>query len=112
LLVPTEVIAAYAANIFFGFDEVWFFPTDDIEQKPNVGSLVGPSRIDQATLDQFDSWMTANRCSLGLGDGIGLNFIVKAHGLVRNLLGHSMQQPQADVTIGSLGTSPTTGAAG
>jgi hypothetical protein len=93
LLLPTDVMLAHERQIFFGFDEVWFFPSDDITEKPDVGSLVGPSRVDQSTLDCFQDWISTNRCSLALGDGEGLNFIVKAHGLVRHLLGHSLHQP-------------------
>ena len=49
--------------------------------------------IDQAKIDQLGDWMLMNGCSLALGDGDGLNFIMKAQGLVKYLLAHSLTQP-------------------
>jgi hypothetical protein len=96
ILLPTALmLQADAGNrIFFGFDEVWFFPNDKIEPKPELAWLVGPNRIDQAKLDRLGPWLVDNGCSLALGDGVGLNFVVKARGLVRYLIGSSMSQPQ------------------
>jgi hypothetical protein len=48
--------------------------------------------------------MSAHSCSLALGDGNGLNFVAKARGLVKYLLGHSLDQPQADATSWTTGT--------
>lgn len=95
LLLPTKVLlqANSRKPIFFGFDEVWFFPHRDIEPRPDSESLVGPSRIDQRKLNKVARWMARNSCSLALGDGDGLNLIVKAHGLVRDLLNHSINSP-------------------
>lgn len=95
LLLPTPLLLrAHSENrIFFGFDEVWFFPGEPTEPKPDSAWLVGPARIDQAKLDRLGRWMSSNSCSLALGDGDGLNFVVKARGLVKHLLGHSIIQP-------------------
>jgi hypothetical protein len=96
LLIPTarllEMNAAH--QIFFGFDEVWFFPHDQIEPKPESAWLVGPARTDQGKLEKLGPWMANTECSLGLGDGDGLNFLIKARGLVRHLLASTMSQPQ------------------
>ncbi len=96
ILLPTALMleADASKQIFFGFDEVWFFPTDKIEPKPESSWLVGPRRIDQRKLDKLGSWMTDNGCSLALGDGDGLNVIVKARGLIKYLIAYSMSQPQ------------------
>jgi hypothetical protein len=96
ILLPTaEMLEADADNqIFFGFDEVWFFPTDKIKPIPDAAWLVGPRRIDQRKLDSLGTWMVDNRCSLALGDGDGLNVIVKARGLIKHLIGYSLSQPQ------------------
>jgi hypothetical protein len=96
ILLPTALmLEAHARNqIFFGFDEVWFFPDDKIKPKPESAWLVGPNRIDQRQLDKLGSWMSDNGCSLGLGDGCGLNLIMKARGLVKYLIAYSMSQPQ------------------
>jgi hypothetical protein len=101
IILPTRVLrqADSGKRLFFGFDEVCFFPHDNIKPKPASTWLVGPSRIDQAKMKKLSTWVTANSCSLALGDGEGLNFIVKARGLVKYLLGHSLAQPQPN-TIG------------
>ncbi len=99
ILLPTKQLLAMATRtqLFFGFDEVWFFPSNDIEPKPDSASLVGPARLDQQRLEQLGAWMVANSCAMALGDGAGLNFVVKAHGLARHVLGHSIEQPQPSV---------------
>ena len=95
LLLPTRRLLEVESGhpIFFGFDEVWFFPRERIEPKPESIFLVGPARIDQNKMNELGAWMVANACSLAFGDGEGLNFIVKASRLVKHLLGHSNSQP-------------------
>ena len=95
LLLPTALLLETdsANQIFFGFDEVWFFPNKTIEPKPESASLVGPARLNQARFNKLGKWMSANSCSMALGGGEGLNFVVRAHGLVRFLLGYSIEQP-------------------
>jgi hypothetical protein len=111
LLLPTRLLLQAESHIqlFFGFDEVWFFPSQRIKPKPPSAWLVGPGRIDQKKLDKVGAWMSENSCSLALGDGEGLNFILKARGLVKQLLGHSIDQPQPNV---SFVASPTEAVAG
>jgi hypothetical protein len=91
-LLPTSLLLATDSRrqVFFGFDEVWFFPTKSIETKPESVSLVGPARLNQARLNRLGKWMSANSCSMALGGGEGLNFVVRAHGLAISLLGYSM----------------------
>jgi hypothetical protein len=100
ILLPTKRLLEANAReqCFFGFDEIWFFPSERIEPKPDSAGLVGPARVDQKRLDELGRWLSGNSCSLALGDGVGLNFIIKAQGLVRHLLGHSLEQPQPSVT--------------
>jgi hypothetical protein len=110
LLLPTRLLqeADSGMRLLFGFDEVWFFPSAKIEPKPDSAWLVGPARMDQAKLGKLASWMSRNACALALGDGDGLNFIVKAEGLGRHLLGHSLDQPQpASVAPISLSLDPS-----
>ena len=101
LLVPTKALLEVNSRnqLFFGFDELWFFPSEPIEPKPASAWLVGPSRVEQTKLDKLGKWISSNACSLGLGDGDGLNFVVKARGLVRHLLVHSMGQPPPRATL-------------
>ena len=95
LVLPTRLLVSTDSGkqIFFGFDEVFFFPNNDIKPKPSSLTIVGPARPDQKTLTTLGKWMFQNACSMALGDGEGLNFIVKAKGLVAYLLGHSIEQP-------------------
>ena len=95
LLLPTSMLlAAEASNrIMFGFDEVWFFPHDDIRAKTVEAGLVGPGRIRQPEMDLLGRWMEANSCSMGLGDGEGLNLILQARGLMKYFVGNSIHQP-------------------
>lgn len=96
VLLPTELLLANESRrrIFFGFDEVWFFPDQSTTPKPSGVSIVGPARLNRARLSKIGKWMTENSCALGLGGGEGLNFVVRAHGLARFLLGHSIEQPE------------------
>src|SRR5437879_6512420 len=66
LLVPTRRLleAERDDRLFFGFDEVWFFPRRPAEPKPASVCLVGPRRIDQETLRQVVPWMKRTACSL------------------------------------------------
>jgi len=46
--------------------------------------------------------MGANGCSLALGDGVGLNIIVKALGLVKYVIAHSQSQPKPTFQMSQL----------
>ena len=107
LLLPTELLLETDSRnqIFFGFDEVWFFPNKSIRPKPPSAVLVGPARLNQERLQKLGKWMLENSCSLALGGGEGLNFIIKARGLMKRLLGHSLDQPEPNVNFVS---SPST----
>ena len=42
LVVPTRSLLKTDFNqVFFGFDEIWFFPSEEIEPKPSSAWLVG-----------------------------------------------------------------------
>lgn len=96
LLLPSQLLwnGDLRTQLLFGFDELWFFRTSRISPKPESVWIVGPRRIDQDKLNKLGEWMNDNGCSLALGDGDGLNFIVKAVGLVRYLLAHTVSQPE------------------
>lgn len=95
LLVPTERLLECDARrqLFFGFDEIWFFPANEIEPKPPAATIVGPTRIDRVRFKRLGKWMLDNSCSLAVGGGEGLNFVVRASGLARSVLGFSIEQP-------------------
>ncbi|HEV3341002.1 MAG TPA: hypothetical protein VG125_11615 [Pirellulales bacterium] len=97
LLLPTKLLLQTdsASRLFFGFDEVWFFPNKSIRPKPANLSIVGPARLSQERLKKLGKWMSDNSCSMALGGGEGLNFLVRAHGLVKFLLGYSIEQRES-----------------
>jgi hypothetical protein len=97
LLLPTKLLLETdsSTRIFFGFDEVWFFGNKTVQPKAPSGFLVGPARVSHARLEKVGKWMEDNDCSLALGGGEGLNFVMRAHGLVRILLGYSIEQPES-----------------
>jgi hypothetical protein len=96
ILLPSDLLleANAKATIFHGFDEVWFFPSDDIDPKPDVAWLVGPRRVDRPKLRALGPWLSKHNCTLGLGDGEGLNVIVKGGDVAKHLVAHSLSQPQ------------------
>jgi hypothetical protein len=76
-------------RIFYGFDEVWFFPQAPCEARPEEMYLTGPARLSARSLDQLDdliAWMRRNDGQLGLGDGTGLNFLARLVGLGKVLV--------------------------
>lgn len=97
LLLPSKLLieTERAAQILFGFDEVWFLPDKTIQARPPSGCLVGPARVDHARLQKLARWMADNSCPLALGGGEGLNFVVRVRGPARSLLGHSLEQPES-----------------
>jgi hypothetical protein len=96
LLLPSKLLykSSLRSRLFVGFDEIWFSLTAEIKPKPKSASIVGPQRISQEMLEKLGDWMDANGCSLALGDGAGLNVMVKAYGMVKYVLAHSLSQPE------------------
>jgi hypothetical protein len=107
LLVRTDVLleADSRKPIFFGFDEVWFFPNKNITPKPTTFTLLGPARLTQARFNKLGKWMSDNSCSMALGGGEGLNFVVQARGLGKFLLGYSIEQPEPRLASSASGNS-------
>ncbi len=95
LLLPTERLleANSRSCFFFGFDEIWFFPSNRVEPKSASSSIVGPKRVTQLKMNRLGRWMKNNQCSLGLGDGEGLNVVVETGDMLKYLIGHSLSQP-------------------
>lgn len=84
LLTTRQLLTAVKNNrLFFGFDEVWFFPNADVSPKPESFVIVGPELVDSRETDQYSEWLHASNCSLGLGDGTGMNFCLRVRGVAR-----------------------------
>src|SRR5437763_566530 len=62
LLLPTKLLleADSRKRIFFGFEEVWFFPSKSMRPKPPGLSLVGPARLNRTRLAKLGKWMADN----------------------------------------------------
>jgi hypothetical protein len=73
-------------RLFFGFDEVWFFSHAEIGPKPKNVVITGPNRILSPLMASLKEWMDVNGCSLGLGDGAGMNFCARLRGVARRLV--------------------------
>lgn len=78
IIIPDGSIVdiAKSLNLFHGFDEVWFFDAEPSLPKPKEVSLVAPLNLNSNVLTSALSyWMQETACKLGLGDGIGLNYV-------------------------------------
>ncbi|HJT35714.1 MAG TPA: hypothetical protein VJ783_27040 [Pirellulales bacterium] len=71
-LVDGEFLPAYALVTCLD-------STFDLELSTKTNASLGELR-------ERGTWMQANHCSLGLGDGVGLNFCAKISGLARYLV--------------------------
>jgi hypothetical protein len=74
---------AARCNLFSHFDEIWLFQERPVVGKPPGTSIVAPVDLNTETppKDLLD-WFIASNCVLGLGDGIGMNYITGS----RNIL--------------------------
>ena len=78
LLLPSSQAAEVtgAFKLFTGFDEVWWFNEAPPLPKPEDVSLVAPLNVATDEISPaLVAWMKDSKCRLGLGDGIGLNFV-------------------------------------
>ena len=87
LLVKAEQLIKLERKhrLFFGFDEIWFFPSPNIDEKPGGWIITGPDPINSNELDKYGGWMRSNHCVLGLGDGVGMNFCLPGRGAAKLL---------------------------
>lgn len=72
----TDLEGAKGHALFRGFDELWLFETRPTKEKPKEVVIVSPVdfRTSKPTPD-LTKWLVDSECRLGLGDGVGLNFI-------------------------------------
>jgi hypothetical protein len=78
IVIPDSLILdiAKSFNLFHGFDEAWFFEAEPSLPKPKEGWLVGPLNLNFNELTPtIASWMQETACQLGLGGGVGLNYV-------------------------------------
>lgn len=78
LSVPGSVVSnvSHEHRLFTGFDELWCFDSVPILAKPEDVVITGPQDLATEGLNEgLESWMKQSECILGIGDGIGLNYI-------------------------------------
>lgn len=79
LLAPAGFLHDFKDEVFFGFDEFFYFTGKPIQVKPNnLQSLVGPNPIEKLT-PELEEWLSTNYCMFGVGDGAGvLNMVIRS----------------------------------
>jgi hypothetical protein len=83
LVIPGVDIADVSErfNLFNGFDEVWCFDDRPAVEKPVDLWIVSPVNIVQEGVPPLlVPWITESGCRLGLGDGVGLNYVARDKG--------------------------------
>lgn len=80
-----EVARAY--ELFNGFDEIWLFEARPTVEKPRGISIVPPPADLTAVAppQELREWIEASGCVLGLGDGIGMNYITTSREIAEAL---------------------------
>ena len=73
-------------RIFFGFDEIWFFAKPIVIPKPAGLVITGPSKLSAQLVEKHADWLDASGCTLGLGDGTGMNFCCRVRGVVQHIV--------------------------
>jgi len=72
-------------NLFNGFDEIWCFDKPPKLAKPPDLWIVAPLRLDTEVPRSLKSWMMTSECLVGLGDGIGLNYVTPDEAIAASL---------------------------
>jgi hypothetical protein len=63
-------------GFFTGFDEVWLFAVPPGERKPQQGRITSDRPFSETPPPPvLEAWMLRTGCRLGLGDGVGLNWM-------------------------------------
>ncbi len=84
-------------NLFTHFDEIWLYKEHPVVDKPTGVSIVSPLELstDAPSIDLLE-WFDASGCVLGLGDGIGMNYVTTSKEIVQSL---SMRQREFDSEV-------------
>jgi len=70
-------------DLFNGFDEIWLYRKRPVVGKPHGFSIVSPLDLNtERPPGELLDWFTTSGCVLGLGDGIGMNYLTDSKDLV------------------------------
>jgi len=64
-------------NLFTGFDELWVPTQIPVIDPPDDANLVAPRDLDVEVPPSVLAWLTLSGCRLGVGDGEGMNYVVR-----------------------------------
>ena len=64
-------------RLLTGFDELWVPAQMPVSAPPDDASLVAPRDLDQESPPAVLAWLTLSGCRLGVGDGDGMNYVVR-----------------------------------
>jgi hypothetical protein len=76
-------------KLFSHFDEIWLFEDHPDVDKPKEVSIVSPLELNKTIPSkELLDWFSASGCLLGLGDGMGMNYITTSEEIVQSLNAH------------------------
>jgi hypothetical protein len=78
---------ARACNFFNGFDEIWLYEQRPAMEKPKAVSIIPPPADLTAIAPSREllEWVEVSGCALGLGGGIGMNYITPSKDIAESL---------------------------
>lgn len=62
-------------GFFNGFDEIWSFRERPTKAKPDEVRLISDRRLNNEVPTEMDDWLLGSDLVIGLGDGVGLNYV-------------------------------------
>jgi len=94
LLVPDGAIVEIALrhDLFSHFDEIWLYEHSPRVAKPPGASIVSPVDLSIAAPPRdLLNWFSESDCVVGLGDGIGMNYMTTSTQVAYALTGRQEQ---------------------
>jgi hypothetical protein len=86
LIVGNGRILAREYNLFYGFDEIWLYKDCPTVEKPEGVTIVSTRDLSKEDPSkELLEWFKASGCVLGLGDGIGMNYLTTSKEIVESL---------------------------
>lgn len=85
-----EVAQKY--SLFSHFDEIWFYEERPVLAKPAGLSIISPLNLSRDHISQdLLEWFYASSCVLGLGGGMGMNYITTSDEIQESLLSRQQE---------------------
>jgi hypothetical protein len=110
LLVCDARIAEVAERykLLVPFCEMWLFEKPPKIEKPGTFSIVAPLNLNEDPLPEgLLEWFNASGCVLGLGDGIGLNYVTREKSILNSLMERQKLPPSGSTITTIEGAKPS-----